>query len=105
VVNFKIGHRAARLASPAITSKHSIPKLLVRLRDPAEEEYLFGEPRSRRLRGEVVEKCPGPARTRIRHLLLCHQRDHLALSVNGYTVTIQRTSRTHSLLMEQEYGM
>ena len=30
VVNFKIGHRAARLASPAIPAEHLIPKLVVR---------------------------------------------------------------------------
>jgi hypothetical protein len=31
VVNFKIGHRPARLASPAIPAKHLITELLVRL--------------------------------------------------------------------------
>jgi len=31
VVNLKIGHRAARLASPAIASEHQAPKLFIQI--------------------------------------------------------------------------
>jgi hypothetical protein len=31
VMNFEIGHRAARLASPAITAEHVVTKLVVRV--------------------------------------------------------------------------
>jgi len=31
VVNFKIGHRSARLASPAVASEHLVAKLFIQL--------------------------------------------------------------------------
>jgi hypothetical protein len=31
VVNFKVGHRSARLASPAVASEHLVAKLFIQL--------------------------------------------------------------------------
>jgi hypothetical protein len=43
VMNFKIGHRAARLASPAVTAEHLIAKVVVRFRIQAQTFALWFE--------------------------------------------------------------
>jgi hypothetical protein len=43
VVNFKIGHRAARLASPAIALQHLLAKLFVRFRIKPQRATLWAD--------------------------------------------------------------
>ena len=43
VVNFKVGHRAARLASPAVPAEHLVAKLIVQFGIQAQTCELWSE--------------------------------------------------------------
>jgi hypothetical protein len=43
VVNFKIGHRSARLASPAVASEHLVAKLVIQFAVQALARLLWSE--------------------------------------------------------------
>jgi hypothetical protein len=44
VMNFEIGHRAARLASPAVPAEHLVAKLAVQFGIQAKTDVLWSEP-------------------------------------------------------------